>query len=413
MSKTLVYLSSCASSDTGKPGAFLLSELPWLLAHFDRVLVCGHAGIATVTDPRPERLAMARPLSGQLLAWASALFCREFWRELRHLWADGKLSPTNAGKLYLFTVRGFTLRYWTAGFLRRLQTNTLYSFWMSYDGFAAALLKRRFPEMRAVARGHAFDIDRDRNPMNPYLMKRFMGAQLDGIYPISADAQARLAACAALPAAKVRVLPLGTPGEPAARRFPSPKHSDGVFRVVSCSSLIGIKQVPMLIDALALWRGGPVRWTHIGGGPDERAVRAYAAEKLFDSQSIEFEITGTVEPDRVRRIYAVQPFDVFVNTSRSEGVPVSIMEAMCAGIPIVAPAIGGIPELVDDAFGRLYALEGGAQAVLEALTCIASLNAAQAEAFRAASQARWNERCRSEILLPLLFPEADKEANKA
>jgi len=188
-------------------------------------------------------------------------------------------------------------------------------------------------------------------------------------------------------------------------------YADGIFRIVSCAAVIAIKQVPVLIDALAMWQGGRVRWTHIGGGADEKAVRTYAAEKLGALHQIEFEITGAVARERVQRIYAVQPFDVFVNTSRSEGVPVSIMEAMRAGLPVVAPAVGGIPELVDDVTGRVYAPEGGAQAVLDALLQIASLSPEAAEAMRAASQARWNERCRSDMLLETLFPEAKKGAN--
>ncbi|MDD3213032.1 MAG: glycosyltransferase, partial [Eubacteriales bacterium] len=265
--------------------------------------------------------------------------------------------------------------------------------------------------VRAVARGHHFDINVDCTPMNPYLMKQFLGETLDALYPISLDALNCLNACAALPPEKLHVLALGSHGGEATERFDPPFYQDGVLRIVSCAAVIERKQLPVLVDALANWRGGPVRWLHMGGGPDEEAVRAYAKQRLGDR--VAWEITGTVNPERVAGYYAGQPFDVFVNSSRSEGVPVSIMEAMRAGILIVAPKINGIPELVDESFGVLYSPSADAGALRGALEQIAALPREQALAMRAASQARWNERCRSDRLLETLFPEAIEGGGKS
>jgi len=407
MKKTVVYFSSCGLDGAGAPTPFLLQELPWLLSRFDRVVLCDRSGVAELTAPAPLRVDVSRPAAGGLRAWLKAPFYREFWRELARLRRNGRLTPVNAGKLLLFTVRGFRMHYRAETMLGNDEQTTLYSFWMSYDGFAAALCKRKHPAMRAVARGHAFDIDTARNPMNPYLMKRFMARTLDGLYPISGDARTKLLACADVPAGKLHVLGMGSSGAQAAQRFPAPLYEGGVLRIVSCSALTALKQVPVLIDALAGWQGGPLYWTHIGGGPEEAYVRAYAKQKLSGKPELRYQITGTVPKEQVQLIYAEHPFDAFVNVSRSEGVPVSVMEAMRAGLPVIAPALGGIPELVDGAVGRLYPPEGGADAVRGALAWLAGLPRGEAEALRAASQARWNERCRSDTLLETLFPAAE------
>ena len=413
MKKTVVYFSSCSLNGKGEPDPFMLQELPWLLAHFDRVVLCSYFGVKELTEPRPRTVTPETPACAAIRARLRAPFCREFWHELGCLRRDGQLTPVNAMKLLLFTIRGFKLHYWAEAMIRPEEQTTLYAFWMSYDGFAAALCKHRHPEMHAVARGHAFDIDRERNPLNPYLMKRYLVRTLDGLYPISEDAARHLTACTEVPPNKLAVIGMGSAGTKADARFAPPLYEDGVFHLVSCASLIAIKNVTLLIEALSLWTGGRVRWLHIGGGADEADVRAIAAKKLGGKPEIEYEITGTVPREQVERIYATRPFDVFVNTSRHEGVPVSIMDAMRAGIPVVAPDVGGIPELVDDSVGRLYPPEGGAEAVLAALTVIAKQSRDEAEALRAAAQSRWNERCRSDLLLTRLFPEAAKGGDEA
>ena len=409
MSDTLVYISSCALDAQGAPGPFLAQELPFLLRRFARVLVCDRRGIAQVCDPAPQQIALRRPALAGLRAALRAPFDLCLWRELAHLRRDGRLTPINAAKLFMFALRGHRLHGWVEAMLPRGESATLYAYWLSYDGYAAALAKRRHPRMRAVARAHACDIDPARNPLNPYLMKRMIAQTLDGLYPISQGARAHIVPYA--PPEKVTVLAMGSAGDIAAERFDPPVYADGVFRIVSCSAIIDIKQVPLIVDALALWPQGRVRWLHIGGGAGEAHLRAYAAQVLGTRLDIEFSITGQVSPARVQAFYQTHPFDVFLNVSQNEGVPVSIMEAMRAGLPTVAPAVGGIPELVDAQTGVLFAPGGGAPAILQALQSIAQLPKAAAQAMRQAAQTRWNERCRADSLLQTLFPSPAQEVD--
>lgn len=256
MKKTVVTLSSCGLDSAGRPNSFFMQELPWLLEHFDRVVLCSYYGIAEVTQPAPERIAASRPALGKLRAVLRAPFVPEFWRELNHLRRDRRLRPVTAAKLLLFTIRGLMLANWTKAALRRDEETTLYAFWMSYDAYAAALCKSRRPQLRAIARGHHFDVNPDVNPMNPYLMKHYIGEKLDAIYPISRDALNCLNACGGLPARKLHTVMLGSGGGAAEGRFPAPYYQDGVFHIVSCAAVIERKQIPVLIDALALWEIG-------------------------------------------------------------------------------------------------------------------------------------------------------------
>ena len=398
---TVALFSSCALDGAGRPDPFFLQELPWLRAHFDRVLLCSYYGTAWMTEDRPERVAA--DARGGWSARFRPFFTRECWRELAHLRHDGRLTAANAAKLYLFAVRGQRMRLRARRALRGEQDVTLYSYWMSYDAYAAALCRCDLPPCRAIARGHAFDVDVARNPMNPYLMKKFIVSRLDGVYPISQLASRQLAACVDVPKGKLHVVAMGSRGGETTRRLDPPLFADGALHVVSCASLVPIKRVSLLIDALAAYPG-PVSWLHLGGGEQEEALRAQAAEKL---KGRKWKITGRVDSEDVLKTYERQPFDLFVNTSENEGVPVSIMEAMRFGLPVLAPNVGGIPELVDEQNGLLF--EGGAREIARKLEEFAALPRTRVEAMRAASQKRWNERYRSESLLPLLFPARGAE----
>ncbi|PZC52367.1 hypothetical protein LH53_05140 [Mesotoga sp. TolDC] len=62
--------------------------------------------------------------------------------------------------------------------------------------------------------------------------------------------------------------------------------------------------------------------------------------------------------------------DLFINTSSTEGLPVSIMEAMSFGIPIMATDVGGTSELVTDETGVLIPGNCSPEDVSEALNSI-------------------------------------------
>jgi len=394
----------------------MLQEMPWLLAHFDRVLMVSYYGAAELmgikcgTMPEDLRRIAAK---GSRLAFLAAIFrapfASEFWRELGRLAHAKRLAPLNAIRLLLFAIRGQKLHHWLERVLHGcdLPQTTLYSFWMSYDAYAAALSKKKHGELRFLARGHSFDIDEEKNAMNPYLMKGFIAEAADGLFLISEcmkevylrymrDTVAR---------EKIRVVWLGSQGSPVEGIKEPPLFAEGRLKLVSCAIINPYKQLPVLIDALARWEGMPLHWLHMGGGLEEAAVRAYAAERLGKRENVSWEMTGEVENKQVQQVYTMQAFDVFVNTSSVEGVPVSIMEAMRFGVPVIAPRIGGIPELVDDKVGMLYDPQKGADGVLEALGVFAALPKERIMAMRRAAQERWNERCRSEALLPLVFEE--------
>lgn len=413
---TLIYFSHCAVDAAGRPDPFMKQELPWLCAHFDRVVMVSHYGVCTITGEEKESYTTIRPWMGRLLAWLMLPFRRELWQELRRMRRDGKLTPLHILKLIAFEKRGLEMHCWAERMLRGGAdgSTTLYSFWMSYDGYAAALCKAKHPRARMLVRGHAFDVDTERNPMNPYLMKQYIADHADGLYLISQTAKTQLMDYMAgrVDAQCVHVLAMGSAGQPVESYREAPLYTQGVLRVVSCAKLIPIKQVHVLAEALALWQGCPLCWTHIGGGEGEAELRRLVDEKIGPKENVICEMLGTLEPEKIRQLYDTRAFDVFVNTSRKEGVPISIMEAMRHGTPVIAPAVGGIPELVTPEVGWLYDPAEGAQGVLRGLEKLSALSREETERMRQAVRRRWNEHYCSGLLLEKLFSDTHRKTHE-
>jgi glycosyltransferase involved in cell wall biosynthesis len=64
--------------------------------------------------------------------------------------------------------------------------------------------------------------------------------------------------------------------------------------------------------------------------------------------------------------------DVFALSSRSEGMPLAILEAWGSRLPVVASAVGGVPEMVEAGRTGLLFPSGDETALAEALNCILS-----------------------------------------
>ena len=99
----------------------------------------------------------------------------------------------------------------------------------------------------------------------------------------------------------------------------------------------------VLLEAFAVLRGSQpeARLVVVGGGPREQELRELATE-LGLGDSIQF--TGML-----RDVPAVLPaFDVSCLSSVHEGVPIALIEAMAAGVPIVASDCGAVRDIVED-----------------------------------------------------------------
>ena len=106
----------------------------------------------------------------------------------------------------------------------------------------------------------------------------------------------------------------------------------------------------VMLEALPYLTGLPVTLSFIGDGPDRSSLEA-RARQLGLSERVRFH--GRV-PHAAQLLTA---FDVVVLSSRTEGTPIVVLEAMGAEVPIVATRVGGVPEMLSAAEAILVAAE--------------------------------------------------------
>jgi glycosyltransferase involved in cell wall biosynthesis len=133
--------------------------------------------------------------------------------------------------------------------------------------------------------------------------------------------------------------------------------------VVTVANLRAQKDYPTMLQAARrlVDAGEPVRFVSVGQGP---LADQLEGERDRLGLGERFRFLG-YRADPVRVLVAA---DVFCLSSRFEGLPISLLEAMAAGLPVVATRVGGIPAVVTDGReGRLVAA-GDPAALAAALT---------------------------------------------
>lgn len=190
-----------------------------------------------------------------------------------------------------------------------------------------------------------------------YLRLERLLARLGDRVVVPSDAVARFARDhVGLPAAGLDVVPNGV--DP--RRFrPAPARGRApTVDVVWLGGLVPVKRPDLLLEAVAALPD--VRATLVGGGELEDVVRRQCDRLGLDAR---VRILGHRE-DPAPELAAA---DLYALTSVAENCPLALLQAMASGLPVVVPAVGGVPEVVRDGVEGLVLPPGDPAALTEAL----------------------------------------------
>lgn len=275
-------------------------------------------------------------------------FNKYFYKELCSLNKRNKLSWINVKCAIRFCVGAESKLYRIKKELKLQEIDKMkvvfYSYWMHQHAYVAIKLKEEYPNSICISRCHGYDLYEYRAENNYIPFRKYILTHMDGIFPISKNGMDYLVDnYEGYFKREIKLSYLGT--------FDygiNPNNATEVFNIVTCSNMVALKRIDVLIKALAQIVDIKIKWTHYGDGELFVELKELAKEIL--PINIEWKFEGKLDNKTLMRRYQTEKIDLFLNVSETEGLPVSIMEAMSFGLPVLATDVGGTSEIVLDQY---------------------------------------------------------------
>ncbi len=360
----LILFTSSYPYDFSAEYTFIDPEIGFLAEKFDKLILVPRA-IGGRLRPLPSNVEvddgyadfLRNNLNSEKMI-RTAFSSRLVMHELRKR-PDVLPYPSKILKLIFFVSRVELTMKWTTNLIESRQINPrqslLYSYWMDHSATGLAMAKLNSPELKVISRAHNFDIFEEHYYPHYWPYREETLKILDKLFLVSNSGKKYF--CDHYPEfqSKFEMAQLGVkdPG------FMCRRSEDDVFRIISCSYIVPAKRLNLLLNGVAAAAyhrpAQKFEWVHIGDGKGRKSLERRMAHNL--PKNVTAYLKGHMPNHEVMRLYRDQPADVFVNVSKSEGIPVSIMEAISCGIPAIATSIGGNPEIVSQENGILISAD--------------------------------------------------------
>lgn len=337
----------------GKGETFIENEFPYLSAAFSRIYIITNNLKDDVTRQVAPNTKVVRyayqPDTAYKIKALTQWFSKPLQHE-RHFVKTGLRLALNKQRVTIM-LSAYAKMLQTSSFIHQLVEQEgidknslyLYAYWFNNMAASLAYYRSQHPQIKAFCRAHRWDIYAEEQPGSYLPFRQFTLQHLNACYPISLDGLNYISAQTQHVAdTKLQLARLGTMPPPA----PLPSGNTDKVSLVSCSFVIPRKRIELIIEALAAIHDITVEWVHYGAGPALQQIQDFATEKLRDKSNITYRFAGQITNSELLQQYHKGAFDLFINVSASEGVPVSIMEAVSFGIPAIATDTGGSREVV-------------------------------------------------------------------
>lgn len=334
---------------------YLDAEIPVLLERFPEIvlipLMVGKK--EKQTRVLPKRVQVLVPGHGHGKADRLLLFLGNALRALKNLKALG-VEDKGRGKRFLYTWYFEARSLGVASSLIKLWKKSpyvgksfhLYSYWFYLTARVGRELKRADSAcLSFLSRAHRYDVDSEAAPLRFLPLRPFLLMSVDKVYTVCDTHKELLLRLYKEAEGKVEKARLGVKdsfGRREGEREHTSKHLIGI------SALRPVKRIPLLMEAFSLLRREEpdliFHYDHYGISEEELTL----SEELRSFVSLK----GHLPHEELLNIMRDTPYDLFINVSSSEGIPVSGIEAAAASIPLLLTDAGGNRELLDMRSGK-------------------------------------------------------------
>lgn len=330
--------------------SFLSSEFDELQKHFQIHIVALENSQDQVKYPMPQEVRYDQCHIDKKWKRVLRLTAQISYREVRGDLSKALKKPGNPVNKGIRLIR--TLVYSESAeeierqldkIVRAEKIDLIYTYWCTPATIAALRLKEKYTHLKVLTRFHGYDLFEERTEANWQCLRDYIAENCDQLVFVSEQGQKYfLERWGESRKEKSQVSYLGC------RRMTFIDHpQNDRLKIISCSNLIPLKRVELIIAALVeLPEDFQVEWHHFGDGISRENCEKNARDLLDGSENIQYKFWGAVPNNELENIYKEINPDVFITTSSSEGLPVSVMEASAMGIPAIATDVGGTAEII-------------------------------------------------------------------
>lgn len=248
------------------------------------------------------------------------------------------------------------------------ERSVFYSYWLSYAPLAFSEYHQKHPhtQHRFISRGHGSDVYSTSVGVY-YPLREFVLQGIDQVYVVSEYGKRFLQQKYPEFSDKIKLSRLGV----IRPNVTFQKAMKEARCVVSCASVIGLKRIDLLHSSLMAYVDATdtmIEWHHFGGGELYEELKKKCEQ--ITSPRLKCVLHGMVDNEVIMDFYANHQVDCLISVSSTEGIPVSMMEAISFGIPVLSTDVGGCKEIVTTQTGLLISKDFSQEEFDDSLTTI-------------------------------------------
>jgi|GEM_PF-6933607 len=226
-----------------------------------------------------------------------------------------------------------------------INAEVLYSYWFDHWNVAACIYKKLYnSSIKIISRAHRYEIDMQSSSLGFFPFQHLQFEETDLVSFISSTWKNKLALAFPKYIHKMKVHRMGVLSH---NTIESIYNKDNRYHLISISGNIPVKRMPLQLLALNQI-DMDITWHHFGNSFNDNSLN-----DGITNPRLLYINHGFIQPQDLYNWLGNNFVHFLMNTSRIEGVPVSMMECISKGIPIFAMDVGGIKEIVNEKTGVL------------------------------------------------------------
>lgn len=309
-------------------------------------------------------------------------FILDMLKNLNSIKKNPNVFATCASRFIQNSLRKSILKKYKSG--QNLKTDFNYVYWFDNWATILGLYKLENKEFRYISRAHGFDVFKDQNQLGFMSMRYLQLKSVDKVFSASRQGELELKAYSNKFAQKITTVHLGTQDQ----GFQEPAFSNAL-NIISFGRLVGIKRIDAIADAL-MHLNSPFTWYHVGADLPADGTLRETIHLLNQREGVKVVFLGILDHDSVFDFYRSTKIDFLLSLSSSEGLPVSMMEAISFGIPVISTDVGGCKEIVNSRTGVLLPLDSSDIQIAEQMEIFKS-SVTRTKPFRQGVRSFWQE----------------------